>query len=146
MADICFITTCMGRLAHLRQTIGLAARQARSSCIVVDYSCPEQCGDWVEQHYPEVKVLRVPNQQLFCVTRARNIGAQAADAPWLCFFDADVILDAQLAQRLLEMVRPGQFFVAHPWVRELAGTVVCSRTDFERVGGYDEVIQGWGSE
>jgi hypothetical protein len=80
------------------------------------------------------------------VARARNAGAQAADAPWLCFFDADVILDAQFAPRLLEMIRPGQFFVAHPWVRELAGTVVCSRTDFERVGGYDEVIQGWATE
>jgi len=136
----------MGRLAHLQQSLGPAASQPRSSCIVVDYSCPDHCGDWVEQHFPAVQVVRVPDQPGFNPARARNRGAAAAKAPWLCFFDADVILDANFAAQALSRVQAGNYYVAQPGRKALTGTVVCAREDFLRVGGYDEVYQGWAEE
>jgi glycosyltransferase involved in cell wall biosynthesis len=136
----------MGRLAHLQQSLPSVAKQPRSTCVVVDYSCPQKCGDWVEKEYPQVKVPRVTGQTRFSASRARNFGAQAGDAPWLCFFDADVILDDHFADRILPLLGPGSFFTPQPWVKELMGTFLCSRDDFVRAGGYDEVFHGWGSE
>src|SRR5437762_7944 len=100
MSDLCLITTCMGRLAHLQQSLGAAAAQSGCSCVLVDYSCPERCGDWAQQHHPTVKVVRVANQTQFSPSRARNAAMAAADAPWLCFFDADVILTPDFAARI----------------------------------------------
>ena len=49
MADLCFVTTCMGRLAALRQTLGPMLDQAEGSrIVVVDYTCPDGAGDWVD--------------------------------------------------------------------------------------------------
>ena len=48
MAEICIITTCMGRLAHLRQSLPSFTAQPDTSVVVVDYSCPERSGEWVE--------------------------------------------------------------------------------------------------
>jgi glycosyltransferase involved in cell wall biosynthesis len=146
MSDICFITTCMGRLAHLRETLGQATAQRDASCVVVDYSCPERCGEWVERSYPQVRVVRPVGETRFQVAAARNLGAQAADAPWLCFFDADIVVDPFFAEAVRPMLQPGCYYVVNPWTKGLTGMMVCSRADFDRAGGYDEVIQGWGCE
>src|SRR5262249_23829435 len=53
MADaprVWFITTCMGRLAALRRSLPTLCGQPNSRVVVVDYSCPEQAGAWVETH------------------------------------------------------------------------------------------------
>ena len=41
---------------------------------------------------------------------------------------------------------PGRFCQAEPRSTETFGTSICAAADFERIGGYDEVIQGWGKE
>jgi glycosyltransferase involved in cell wall biosynthesis len=146
MPELCLITTCMGRLAHLQQSLPAAAGQRRCSCVVVDYSCPEHAGDWVEEHHPAAKVVRVAEQARFNVSRARNAGAAVADAPWLCFFDADVILADTFAERVLPTLVPDTFYTVHPWQSGLTGTMICSRSAFARIGGFDEVFASWGEE
>ncbi len=146
MSELCLITTCMGRLAHLRQSLGAAAAQPGCSCIVVDYSCPENSGDWVAAQYPAVKVVRVPGQTTFSISRARNAGAALADAAWLCFFDADVILGPHFAEQLVPSLQAGKFYIAEPGQTCLLGTMICERNAFLGVGGYDEVYQNWGGE
>ena len=74
MADLCFVTTCMGRLAALRQSLGPMVAQG-GSCIVVEYSCPESAGDWVEANHKAARVIRVPGQDRFNASAARNVGA-----------------------------------------------------------------------
>jgi len=135
----------MGRLAFLQQTLGAAAAQPDCACAIIDYSCPDHCGDWVAAHYPQVVVVREPGQVKFVQGRARNLGGRATDAPWLCFRDAEVLLEPSFAATVLPLLRPGHYYrsdsLADPG---LFGTFICSRADFERVGGYDEVYQGWG--
>ena len=119
--------------------------QPGASCIVVDYSCPERCGDWVEQTYPQVQVIRVPGKSHFHLAHARNLGAREANAPWLCFIDADIALASSFTEAVLPLLRPGHFYRADPCETGLVGTVLCSRADFAGIDGYDEVIQGWGA-
>ena len=146
MADICFVTTCMGRLSALRQSLGSMLEQANSSCVMVDYSCPDGSGDWVIAHHPSVRVVRVPGQAHFNLAAARNAGARAADAPWICFVDADVVLESGFASELSRILSPGGYYRVVSRDGGIGGTFACSRADFERVGGYDEVYRGWGEE
>ena len=146
MAAICFVTTCMGRLAALRQTLGPMLDQPGGSCVVVDYSCPDGAGDWVEANHPSVRVVRVPGQSRFNASAARNIGARHVDAPWICFVDSDVVLEPGFTAALLATLEPGGFYRVWSDDRGLGGTFACARSDFERVGGYDEVYPCWGEE
>ena len=53
----------------LRQTLGPMLDQPGGSCVVVDYSCPDGAGDWVEAHHPSAWVVRVPGQAGFNLHR-----------------------------------------------------------------------------
>ena len=117
-----------------------------TSCVVVDYSCPDDCGAWVERTYPQVKVVRVPDREHFQASDARNIGVRAADAPWVCFVDADIKLDASFADTVRLLLRENRFLCAAPVERGMGGTVVCARSDFDRIGGYDRALLGYGGE
>src|SRR5690349_8864227 len=96
-AQITYITTCKGRLGHLKETLPRAVAQGLK-CIVVDYSCPESSGAWVESNFPDVTVVRVEGQAGFSAAKARNAGAAVADTPWLAFVDADIVLAPRFAE------------------------------------------------
>lgn len=143
---ISFITTSKGRLAHLQQTLPRMAAQAGAEVIVVDYDCPEGSGDWVAAQWPAVRVQRVSAAPLFRLAHARNTGAAAARGRWLCFVDADVLLDDAFVARTLPLLYDEAFFGLENPQPTAFGTVVCRRDDFMAIGGYDEVIEGYGTE
>ncbi len=146
MATFCFVTVCRGRLADLRQSLARMLAQPDSTCVVVDDACPERSGDWVEAHYPGVRVVRRPDSTEFHRSAACNAGARAADAPYLGFVDADVLLDPSFAAALRPQLAPGRYHRADSVLEGIGGTFVCARADFERAGGYDEAFRGWGEE
>jgi len=146
MAKLCYITTCKGRLAHLKQTLPRIVAQPDVSCVVVDYSCPDKTADWVAANFPQVRLVRVRGEEQFNLARARNLGAQAADAPWLGFFDADILLDADFASEVMPRLTAGFFYRANPVTSQTWGSIVCHIDDFTAVGGYDETYVGWGGE
>ena len=150
MNTIALITTCKGRLHHLRETLPLMAAQGADEVVVVDYGCPDGAGDWVEREFPGVRVVREDDDPGFCLPRARNAGARASSAGWLAFVDADVKLSAGWVGWLRGHLEDGRFYRASAvaGVRDLKtfGTVVCPRRAFETIGGYDEAMRGWGGE
>jgi len=146
MPFLTFVTTCRGRLRHLQRSLPTFVAQPDAEVVVVDYGCPEQSGDWAVQAYPKVKVVRAGGVPRFELSRARNLGAAAATSPWLCFVDADIELRLDFVERVRPLLEPGCFYQAKPRTIETWGTSISARTDFERVGGYDEVLQGWGKD
>jgi glycosyltransferase involved in cell wall biosynthesis len=145
MTTLCFVTTCMGRLAALQQSLGAMLGQG-CSCVVVDYSCPEGAGDWVEANHPSPQVVRVPGQTQFNASAARNVGARQTSGAWIGFVDSDVVLAPGFAHAVLPTLQPGGYYRAFTNDRGLGGTFICTRTDFDRVGGYDEMYRCWGEE
>lgn len=141
-----FVTTCMGRLSHLRRSLPPLASQPGADCIVVDYSCPEQSGEWVLANFPGTRVVRVEGESCFNLARARNAGAAACDADWICFIDADVLIQPSFSAEIAGLLRPGAFYRPDPFDALTWGTVIVARSDFERIDGYDNIIQGWGGE
>ncbi len=146
LADLSFVVPCMGRLSHLQESLPRLLALARATCVVVDYGCPDASGDWVRQHCPTARVERAQAVTHFNLAAARNLGARAATTPWLCFVDADVLLAAGFAGQLSALGDSAAFYTALSATRGLSGTVLCTRATFERVGGYDDVMLGWGSE
>ena len=143
--DITLVTVCKGRLDHLKQTLPTFVTQAGVRCVVVDYACPQGTGDWVESHFPEVRVVRHQEDD-WCLARGRNLGARAAGTEWLMFVDADIRLAPDFVTAIRPRLTPGIHYRATPLQASCHGTVICHRRDFEAVGGYDEAFLGWGGE
>jgi GT2 family glycosyltransferase len=141
---ITFITVCKGRLAHLKQSLPAAAAQA--PCVVVDDACPDGAAAWVGAKHPAVTVVPVDTGGSFSVAAGRNAGAAAAATDWLCFLDADVVPAAHFVEALTPLLRAGQYYRPWPVAEDSWGAVLCARSDFARVGGYDEAFEEWGGE
>lgn len=92
MKKLSFVTACMGRLEHLKQTL---PRRIHPQCenIIVDWSCPDKCGNWVEDNFPNVKVVRIPGQKYFHQSKSRNVGFKEATGEFICIADADLIVN-----------------------------------------------------
>ena len=144
MPAISFVTTCKGRLEHLRQTLPRMVMQPDAECIVVDYDCPDGAADWVHANYPEVKVVRVHDAPQFHKTHAENLGAAEATAPWLCLIDADIVVDQAFISRLAPLLVSGSYLRPAPLDWNAYGSFVCAKKDFDAIEGYDEVIESSG--
>lgn len=142
-----FVVPCRDRLADVQRTIGSLVAQPLSSCVLVDYSCPQGAGDWVRARYPTVSVLGVGGRERFQGAHARNQGASAADEDGiLCFLDADVEAAPGFSREVLLRFAEGTFLVPDRSGPGLDTALVCSRAAFERCGGFDEAFQDWGDE
>lgn len=147
---ITVITTCKGRLVHLKQTLPGIVAQEPAEIIVVDYDCPDGAGDWVEQNFPSVKLVRSGPRKEFCLAEARNLGAAQASSPWLFLIDADILVQPQLFLWLDENL-PERVFCRSgkqkdKTERQLSGTLLCPSADFRAAGQYDVCFRGWGNE
>ena len=142
MPALSFVTTCKGRLDHLRQTLPRMAEQSDSECIVVDYDCPDGAADWVAANFPKVRLVRVADAPLFRKAHAQNLGAAIAVAPWLCLIDADILVSSSFMASLTPLLSSGQYLRPQPFGFGVYGSFVCAREDFESVGGYDEAFDG----
>ncbi|OOZ39315.1 hypothetical protein BOW53_12215 [Solemya pervernicosa gill symbiont] len=138
----------MGRLEHLQQSLPLAITQQNSHCIVVDYSCPENSGDWVENNHPDVTVVRVPGQNQFNLSAARNAAIDHATGEWLLFIDADALLAPKFISTIFSRITTESALRTDPVNadKEKMGTFLIKRKLFDKIGGYDDVMQGWGYE
>lgn len=127
-----------------------------SEVIVVDYSCPQGTADYVSANFPAAKLVRVPGQEHFSNWKARNAGAAVATSDMLVFCDADTIL-AEGAIDWLSRNLPQRAFGFYNSKtsrsfnqvglrlasNQLKGFHVIPAQAFRRLGGYDEVLEGY---
>ncbi|MES2632538.1 MAG: galactosyltransferase-related protein [Pseudomonadota bacterium] len=144
-----FITVCRSRLHHLKLSLPKMVAQPGASVFVVDYGCPDGTGDWVRANFPQVTVVAPQDAHKFELARARNLGAAAAIAAggeWLCFIDADTLIAPDYTSTVMPFLERGGFYRPKSGIGDSVGMCICHRDDFKKVGGYDEVLQGWGME
>jgi glycosyltransferase involved in cell wall biosynthesis len=140
------ITTCKGRLEHLKQTLPALMASPDLEVVVVDYDCPDGAGDWVRATWPIAKVVAVADRPTFNRSEAKNLGAAAASGDWFFFVDADVRVSETFAQDVGARLQPGVFLLADPRPGDLWGALVVARAEFVACEGYDEAMMGYGSE
>ena len=148
MPRLSIVTTCKGRLHHLRESLPTFLAQPDCEVIVVDFDCPDDTAGVVAREFPAARVVAVKNEPHFDIDRARNLGGEAAGGEWLAFIDADVLIVPDFHERLAPEMRPGVFLRFFPRGRgtSLFGSCVMRREDFLAVGRYDEVMQGYGGD
>ena len=150
------ITTCMGRLDHLKQTLPRMLEQADTEVIVVDWSCPQDTAGYVAKHFPGAKVVKVEGRAVFSNWAARNAGAAQATGEFVVFCDADTKLRPDALQWIGERLPPRnyghferaattQFNTANLRLgfNQLRGFHVLQRVIFNRFGGYDDILAGY---
>jgi glycosyltransferase involved in cell wall biosynthesis len=151
---VSIITTCKGRLAHLKQTLPLMLAQQPHQAIVVDYDCPDRTAAWVTAEHPGASVAEVRPRPHFNLSEARNAGAATASGDLLFFIDADILVQPGLLNWIAQHWREGLYLrVEEPprtgqgrSDRQYNGTVAVPRNAFEQIGGYDTAFHNWGSE
>lgn len=150
------ITTCKGRLDHLKVSLPRMIAQSAHEVIVVDYSCPQGTGEFVSANFPKARLVSVPGQEHFSNWKARNAGAAAAQSDVLIFVDADTILADGAVEWIDANIPPRTYgFFDTPTSRafnpdgprvaanQLKGFQVIPNRAFRRLGGYDEVLEGY---
>lgn len=142
--EISFVTTCKGRLEHLKQTLPHLTAFDGCEVVVVDFDCPEGTRHYVRANHPGVEVVEIDDRPLFNAAQARNAGARQASGTKFVFVDADIVL----APGFVDMVAhiPAGHYAEFDFRNDVRGTCVIDRTAFERVAGYDEVMQGYCGE
>jgi hypothetical protein len=142
-----FVVPCMGRLGDLRQTVDSILGQPRSSYVLVDYACPDEAGKWLRENRPCATVVTGPRRRFFQGAEARNLGTAAVDDDGiLCFLDADVAASPEFSAHVLAKFAKGSFLVPDQQGKGACSTLACSKTDFDRIGGFDETFIDWGEE
>ena len=158
--DVWVVVTCMGRLEFLRRSAPrVLARHDVGYCLV-DYSCPDQAGNWLESTYPKattdgrLAVERTSGRDHFNKCVALNLGARRAireGARWLCFLDADTLILDGFFDWLDAAAADERFLISDLRADgsdppSLTGVLVVSSRQFARTSGFDESFQGWGGE
>jgi len=146
-AKFSIVTTCKGRLDNLKQSLPTFLAQTGAEVVVVDYDCPDGTGRYVAEHYPQVRVVPVSDKPIFNSSHARNLGAAAATGDFLVFLDADMMIGAGFVDFLAQNMKGRSFGTFGGRVANSArGGCVVERALFNAVGGYDEILEGYGGE
>ena len=103
------ITTCKGRLDHLKQTLPAMLAQADAEVIVVDFSCPQDTAGYVERNLPggsrreggwQGLLLELGGPQRRCGRGARRVAG---------VLRCDIVLDEKCTSQLGATLVPGDF-------------------------------------
>lgn len=127
---------------------------------LVDYSCPELCGEWFEGEFPDSPsgrrcvVERVPDRPRFNKSAAHNAGAACAirnGAEYICFLDADTAIEEGFGAFVRDNMGERKFLIAGLQddtydIPSMTGLLVVPVEPFVSVRGFDESFQGWGGE
>jgi len=143
------VIVCKGRLEHLRQSLPPALAQPDTETIVVDYDCPEGTAVEVARDFPAARVVKVDEAPLLNMSKARNLGAAAAQGEWLVFVDADIVIARGFVAGIAPHLMRSKVFRFGPdkgGIGGTNGTCILHRDDFTLTGGYDEVLEVYGGE
>jgi glycosyltransferase involved in cell wall biosynthesis len=101
---VSFIIPCFRSLRTIGFTIESILAQETSTpfeVLVVD-SSPTSIKDWIRTHFRSVQVIR--SEKRLIPSKARNLGAQTAQADTLAFVDADAVLEPNWLELLLPRI------------------------------------------
>ena len=141
------ISTCKGRLHNLKRTLPEFLKQENSEVIVVDYDCPDGTSDYLARVHPAARVVSVVDKPKFNTAHARNLGAAQARGEFLIFLDADVVIAEHFVNYIDSRMKDQSFALFGPPAQNsLRGSCVVGQKDFNKIGGYDELMGGYEGE
>ena len=156
--SLSFCTTCMGRREHLAITLAnnlVVAREfaEQTEIVVLDYGSCDGLGEWLidsfasELRSGQLRYWRTDAPSVFHHSHAKNVAHRLARGSLLFNLDADNFIGVAMIARIREIFTNRPESIA--WVGavpSVGGRICIRRSDFQRLGGYDERLHGWGGE
>jgi len=157
MRKFVIVTTCKGRLAHLKQTAPLVMESIKDrpnwQWLVVDYDCPDDTRHWLTDEHPDAIVVAVDKAPKFNKPSALNIGAATAfghlNANYVVFQDADTIVkDPEIYEWIEDNAAPDSFLIypSDGGTKDLTGFLALGKKAFIDSLGFDVAFDVWGGE
>ena len=136
------VTVAMNRTEHLLQTAPrLAAWPCHAEHLVVDWSSATPIRREQLPADPRLRLLRVEGERQWCLSRAYNFAVQQAAQPLILKLDADCwVADPSAPWSPL----PAGCYRRTGSGGGLNGLVLIRRSDFFAVGGFHELLCGYG--
>jgi hypothetical protein len=143
---ISIITVCMNRQHHLLQTLPrVSAWPHHGEHLVVDWSSRHPIDRADLPNDPRVKLLRVEGELSWNPSQAYNFAAAQASGDWLFRLDADCWVQDLDPLHLLH-ADPADGWVARRSQAGSLGEVLLRKDLFFAVGGFNELMRGYGFE
>lgn len=157
---ISIVTTCMGRLSDLKQTLPINMKDNADydniEFVIVDYNCPNDTGIWIKDNfYKDIEsgkliYCRTEEPRKYSMSHSRNIGFKIATGDIINSVDADSFTKKGFASYVnkLANIQPTKAIFGKG-KRMLRGRLGFYKDDFvNELGGYDEILGevGYGSE
>lgn len=135
----------MGRLRHLKETFQVnlpLIQSSNSEWVILNYNSKDELDDWIKDK--DVVYAKTTRPPFYHRSHSRNVAALLTSGDIICNLDADNFL----SQGFMDFIQnvPPNAFLRPPFAGSGAGRVAFHRTDFIRLGGYDERMEGWGYE
>lgn len=155
-----FLTACMDRLHHLKETYlyNISQSKSISKCdvefVLLNYNSSDDIDEWVKLNTQnldiEFKYLKLENAKYYSPSIAKNILGKNATGDLMCWLDADNYTENGFV-KFVENSFSDNFdqIMKVTWSQANAGTIgriVCSKANFMKIRGYDESFVGWGYE
>lgn len=149
---ISIIIPCKNRLQHLLKCLPtvLAQTWRDIQVIVVDFNCPELYRlDFQSEIYDQrlfVHYVDVP-AAYWNLSESRNAGLKLATGDRLLFLDADTLLHPTFIEMEVKKLNEKNFgsgLTSPPW--NGCGCSFVLKSQFLKVRGYNEAMEGWGME
>lgn len=159
---ISFYTTCMDRLHHLKKTLPKNILENKDhpkvEFVVLNYNSKDNIDKWMFSEmnaYIKSGIIKyyktkLPNR--FYRSHAKNIAARNCTGDILCALDADVFTTPGYATYVNEKFNINENIVIynfqdHTWgAGGGADKIAVKKEYFYGVGGYNEAMDGWGTE
>ena len=141
--DLSVVTVCMNRQQHLLATARtIAAWPYHQEHLILDWSSRFPVERAQLPPDPRIRLERVDGEQRWNLCRAYNLAAYLAQGKFLLKLDADCWPEELDPGLLLANDESLCWFGSGPDGR--LGQFLMPRTAFEAVGGFNEVLQGYG--
>lgn len=141
---ITVVTVSMNRSHHLRRSaLGVAAWPHHAEHLLIDWSSNDPVRREELPDDPRIRLLRVDGETSWNPSLAYNFGFAQASSPWLMRMDADCWPTHRLIPD--ELLMRGAIWVGSG-VEGRYGQFLMPRSEYWRVGGFNEYMRGWGFE
>lgn len=160
---VSFVTRCMNRLEHIKQTylfnIDIAAQSGLDfEFVLLDWSSTDGLQEWIKSNLSNyikkdiVKVITVKDQNIFHRSKTLNILGKSSEGELICNLDADNYLCLNFLSHIPKVFNKNPNSIIHcrgrpkrGW-RGIFGRIVYRKDCFLTIRGYDESMTGYGEE
>lgn len=153
---VSFFTTCKNRLEHLKQTLPQNIENHKDDAnvefVLLDYSSDDGLGDWIKStmtaHIASGRLVyfRANGYANFQMSHSKNCAARLSRGAVVCNMDSDHQTGKNFAGWLRRAVKDGRWAGTEHFTDDFGGRQAFRRSDFYKLGGFDEQMIGWGSD